>query len=69
MARNIVLLSVANKPIMLNVIMLSVIMLNVIMLNVVAPFLLLGNNQEKIINDIPQFFSLSKLMGGADKGR
>jgi hypothetical protein len=31
------MLSVANKPIMLNVIMLSVVMLSVMMLNVVAP--------------------------------
>ncbi len=32
-----IMLSVANKPIMLNVIMLSVCMLNVVMLNVVVP--------------------------------
>jgi hypothetical protein len=31
------MLTVANKPIMLNVAMLNVVMLNVIMLNVVAP--------------------------------
>jgi hypothetical protein len=42
MAHNIVLLSVANKRIMLSVVMLSVIMLSafmlsVVMLNVVAP--------------------------------
>ncbi len=34
---NVVMLSVANKPFMLNVVMLSVIMLSVVMLNVVAP--------------------------------
>jgi hypothetical protein len=32
------MLSVANKPIMLNVVMLNVVMPNVVMLSVVAPF-------------------------------
>ncbi len=35
---NVIMLSFANKPFMLNVIMLSVIMLNAVMLSVVAPF-------------------------------
>jgi hypothetical protein len=34
-----ILLSVANKPIMLNVIMLNNVMLSVIMLNVAVPFI------------------------------
>jgi hypothetical protein len=36
---NVVLLSVAKKPLMLSVIMLNVVMLSVLKLNVVAPFL------------------------------
>ncbi len=35
---NVIMLSVANKPLMLNVIMLNVVKLSVIMLNVVAPY-------------------------------
>jgi hypothetical protein len=35
---NVVMLNVANKPLMLSVIMLIVIMLNFFMLNVVAPY-------------------------------
>ncbi len=35
---NVVMLSVANKPYMLNVVVLNVIMLGVVMLNVVAPY-------------------------------
>jgi hypothetical protein len=37
MALNAVMLSVANKPIMLSFVMLSAVMLNVVMLSVVAP--------------------------------
>jgi len=36
---NVVMLSVANKPSMLNVVMLNVVMLSVVMPSVVAPFL------------------------------
>jgi hypothetical protein len=35
---NVVILSVTNKPFMLNVTMLNVILLSVVMLNVVVPF-------------------------------
>ncbi len=34
---NVVMLSVTNKPFILNVVMLSVVMLSVVMLNVMAP--------------------------------
>jgi hypothetical protein len=35
---NVIMLSVTNKPLMLNVIMLNVVKLSVVMLNVVAPY-------------------------------